>query len=65
MPFFLGYYAHLIIDAAFTSYILDDNRFKAVWRRINADDNLRVRAKGYPEDWESVKKVISKKERKH
>ena len=63
--FLLGYYAHLITDAAFQWYIRDDKRVKDTWRRINADDNLRVRAKGYSEDWDSVKKLISKNERMH
>jgi hypothetical protein len=63
--FLLGYYAHLITDAAFQWYIRDDKRVKDTWRRINADENLRARAKGYSEDWDSVKKFILKKERMH
>ena len=63
--FLLGYYVHLITDAAFQWYIRDDKRVKDTWRRINADENLRVRAKGYYEDWDSVKKLISKNERMH
>ena len=63
--FLLGYYAHLITDAAFQWYIRDDKRVKETWRRINADENLRVCAVGYPKDWDSVKKLISKNERMH
>lgn len=63
--FLLGYYVHLITDAAFQWYIRDDKRVKNTWRRINADENLRIRAKGYSEDWDSVKKLISKNERLH
>lgn len=63
--FLLGYYVHLIVDAAFQWYIRDDNRVKDTWRRINANENLRIRSKGYFEDWDSVKKLISKKERMH
>lgn len=63
--FLLGYYVHLITDVAFQWYIRDNKRVKDTWRRINADENLRVRAKGYPEDWDSVKKLISKSERMH
>lgn len=63
--FLLGYYAHLIVDAAFQRYIRDDKRVKDTWRRIKADDNLRIRAKGYAEDWDSVKILISKNERMH
>src|SRR5690554_5733813 len=63
--FLLGYYVHLITDAAFQWFIRDDKRVKDTWTRINADDILRERAKGYSEDWDSVKKLISKKERMH
>lgn len=58
--FLLGYYAHLITDAAFQRFIHDEDRVKAVWGRIKADVNLRERAEGYPEDWNSVRKVIPK-----
>lgn len=63
--FLLGYYAHLITDAAFQWYIRDDKRVKDTWGRIYADENLCLRAKGYSEDWDSVKKLISKNERMH
>lgn len=63
--FLLGYYIHLIADAAFQGFISDDGRVKETWRRINADENLRARAKGYSEDWDSVKKLISTRERMH
>ncbi|MHB1485771.1 MAG: zinc dependent phospholipase C family protein [Saccharofermentanales bacterium] len=63
--FLLGYYAHLIIDAAFQWFIRDDERVKNTWRRIKADEKLCVRAKGYSEDWDSVKKLIPKNERMH
>lgn len=67
--FLLGYYTHLITDAEFQWFIRDDKRVKDTWRRINADENLRKRAIevgiGYPEDWDSVKKLIPKNERLH
>ena len=63
--FLLGYYAHLLTDAAFQWFIRDDKRVQDTWKRIHADENLRERAKGYSEDWDSVKKLISKKERMH
>ena len=63
--FLLGYYVHLIVDAAFQGYIRDDNRVKDTWLRINADEKLRLSAIGYPNDWDSVKKLISKKDRMH
>ena len=58
--FLLGYYAHLITDAAFQKFVRDENRVKAVWGRINANEHLREKAKCYPEDWNSVKKMIPK-----
>lgn len=58
--FLLGYYAHLIADAAFQGFIRDENRVRAVWDRIKADTYWREKAAGYPEDWDSVKKVIPK-----
>jgi hypothetical protein len=61
--FLLGYYVHLITDASFQWYIRDDKRVKDTWSRIKADENLRLCAIGYPEDWDSVKKLISKSKR--
>lgn len=61
----LGYYVHLITDAAFQWYIRDDKRVKDTWIRIKANENLRLSAIGYPNDWDSVKKLISKNERMH
>lgn len=56
--FLLGYYAHLITDAAFQKFVRDENRVKAVWRRIKANESWKEKAKGYPEDWNSVRMVI-------
>ena len=59
----MGYYAHLITDAAFQGFIRDEKRVRDVWGRIKADSFLQEEAKGYPEDWDSVKKLISKSAR--
>lgn len=56
--FLSGYYSHLITDAAWKEFIRDENRVKAVWDRIKADVHWRETAKGYPADWNSLKKVI-------
>ena len=58
--FLAGYYAHLITDAVFQKFIRDENRVKAVWKRIHADEQLREKSKDYPEDWNSVRKIIPK-----
>lgn len=63
--FLLGYYGHLISDAAFQWFIRDDSRVKVAWTRIYADDTLRERAMGYSEDWDSIKRLISNNERMH
>lgn len=61
--FLLGYYAHLITDAAFQAMIRDESRVKAVWERIKADEELGYRSAGMPETWDSVKKLIPKERR--
>ena len=65
LSFLLGYYAHLITDAAFQWFIRDEKRIKDTWRRIEAEESLRHCAFGLPRDWDTVKKLISKKERMH
>lgn len=61
--FLIGYYVHLIVDAEFMRFIRDEKRVKDIWVRIKANENLRPRSEGYPEDWDSVKKLVPKKER--
>lgn len=58
--FLLGYYAHLITDAAFQNFVRDENRVKAAWKRIKTDEYWREKAKGYPEDWNSIRKMVPK-----
>ena len=58
--FLMGYYAHLITDAAFQKMIRDENRVKAVWKRIRANANLRERSFAMEETWEKAKKLIPK-----
>lgn len=61
--FLLGYYSHLITDAAFQAMIRDDDRVRATWVRIKADDEWNDVSAGMDETWDSVKKLISKKDR--
>lgn len=63
--FLLGYYSHLLRDAAFQQFIRDEARIKNTWRRIKADPVLSERAKGYTEDWDSVKELIPRDARMH
>ena len=61
--FLLGYYSHLITDASFQAMIRDEDRVRAVWKRIKADEELRVAGTGMDETWDSVKRLIPKNER--
>ncbi|MBO7252731.1 MAG: zinc dependent phospholipase C family protein [Oscillospiraceae bacterium] len=59
--FLMGYYAHLITDAAFQKMIRDENRVKAVWERIRKSEQFRERAVSMEETWDNVKKLIPKR----
>ena len=61
----LGYYSHLITDALYIGFIRDEKRVKAAWDRIKADKNLKERATGFTEDFDSIKKLVPKRERLH
>jgi len=56
--FLLGYYAHLITDAAHQQFIRDDRRVKNVWQRILADPVLKEKSAGLNHDWDSAKKLL-------
>ena len=60
--FLMGYYAHLITDAAFQKMVRDENRVKAAWKRIKKNENLRERSAGMEETWDNAKKLIPKRE---
>lgn len=59
--FLLGYYAHLIIDAAFQAMIRNEERVKAAWDRIMNDDTLAQQAAGMEHSWDNAKKLIPKR----
>ena len=59
--FLLGYYAHLITDAAFQKMIREEERVRAVWQRIKANATLRERSAGMEESWDNAKKLIPKR----
>lgn len=61
--FLLGYYSHLIADAAFQAMIRDEERVKAVWMRIKADEELSAAGAGMDETWDSAKRLINKNDR--
>lgn len=61
--FLLGYYTHLIADVEYNYYMHNDKRVKDVWVRIKKNEKLRELAKGFSEDWTSVKRLISTRDR--
>ena len=61
--FFLGYYSHLITDAAFQRFIRDENRVRDMLERIAAHADMVTRMPERPWTFDSVKKVFSKRER--
>lgn len=61
--FLWGYYSHLITDAEFQRFIRDEARVKASWERLKSHDELREKAAGMPETWDSFKMLINGKER--
>ncbi len=61
--FLLGYYAHLLTDAAFQAMIRNEDRIRAVWKRIKSNEQLRQASSGMDETWDSAKKLISKSNR--
>ena len=59
--FLMGYYAHLITDAAFQKMIRDEDRVKATWKRIKANEDLLAHSVGMEETWDNAKKLIPKR----
>ena len=59
--FLMGYYAHLITDAAFQKMIRDEKRVKAVWKRIKENENLQEQSADMDETWDNAKKLIPKR----
>ena len=58
--FLIGYYVHLIVDAAYQEMIRDENRVRAVWLRIRQDQTLCDKSMGMEMTWDSVKILLSK-----
>ena len=58
--FLLGYYSHLISDAAFQAMIRNVDRVKAAWSRLKRDRNAEC---GMEENWDTFKMLVSKRDR--
>lgn len=50
-------------DAEFQKMIRDPERVANVWKRIDADHEISVRAEGMAKNWDSAKIIIPKKDR--
>ena len=61
--FLLGYYAHLLTDAAFQAMTRNEDRVRAAWRRIRAHGRLGPASVGMEETWDAIKKLIPQGER--
>lgn len=61
--FLIGYYSHLITDAAYQAMTRDEERVKAMWRRIRSDDKWGVAGACMGETWDSAKKLVPKEDR--
>ncbi len=55
LSFLLGYYSHLITDAELQRTIRDENRVAAAWERAKKIPELRAKAEGLNETWDSFK----------
>lgn len=62
LSFLLGYYSHLITDAELQRTIRDENRVAAAWKRVKKIPELRARAEGLEETWDSLKSLCSSPE---
>ena len=61
--FLLGYYSHLVADAEYQRMTRDPERVSEVWKRIDADPEISARAQGMERSWDTVKILVSKKDR--
>lgn len=60
--FLLGYYAHLLTDAAYELMTHNEVRVRAAWARIRQNEALKRASVGMEETWDSVKRLITRRE---
>ena len=60
--FLLGYYAHLLTDAAYELLTHNEARVRAAWVRIRRDEILNRASAGMEETWDSIKHLITRRE---
>lgn len=58
--FLLGYYSHLITDAQYQLFIRNNKRLIDCFNRIKINIEMYKRIEGYPETFDTLKKVFGK-----
>ena len=58
--FLLGYYSHLITDAQYQRFIRDNDRLISCFNRIKSNIEMYKKIEGYPETFDTLKKVFGK-----
>lgn len=58
--FLWGYYAHLITDVAFQSFVRDERRVEMVFERIKAVPSLYRAIRSFPETYDALKSVFGR-----
>lgn len=61
--FLLGYYSHLLTDAADQIMLRDEIRVKGIWKRLKMDPILREKAGDMAETFDNFKRVVPKSDR--
>lgn len=64
IAFLLGYYVHLLTDAAFGAMTRQPDRVHAAWERLRQNPELAAAARGMEETWDNIKLLIPGKEMK-
>ena len=60
--FLLGYYAHLLTDAAYERMARREDRVRTAWARIQAHETLSVASEGMAESWDNIKTLVTRRE---
>lgn len=58
--FLLGYYSHLVTDVEFYKFVRNEERVKNSFERIKSNDVMRKMIEGYPENFDTLKKVFGR-----
>jgi len=56
--FLWGYYSHLVTDVEMQRFVRDEKRVKNSFTRVKQSDEMNRQIKGYPEDYDTLKKCL-------